>query len=299
MTRVRRPLGCGGRRRSPRYHVADRDVDLRAACRAHQSASPMCSRAISAWCRAIACCCARRTTPMVIAGYLAVIKAGGITVATMPLLRAKELVDHRRRRRRSGSRYATRGSPTRWRRPKPLARELSAHRLFRHDKLDEPRNADGQAWLREVRRLRHGERRRLPDRLHVRHHRRAEGHDAFPARRAGNLRHLFGRHVLQPNANDRFIGSAPLAFTFGLGGHVLFPFRVGATTIQLETAPPDDAAAGDREIPRHDLLHGADRLPCDAAEARSTTTSRACANASRPARRCRRRPSRPGTRRPA
>ena len=41
------------------------------------------------------------------------------------------------------------------------------------------------------------------------------------------------------NRDDRFIGSPPLAFTFGLGGHVLFPFRIGASTIQLETAPPD------------------------------------------------------------
>ncbi len=30
-------------------------------------------------------------TPMMVATYLAVIKAGGITIATMPLLRAKEL----------------------------------------------------------------------------------------------------------------------------------------------------------------------------------------------------------------
>jgi 2-aminobenzoate-CoA ligase len=49
----------------------------------------------------------------------------------------------------------------------------------------------------------------------------------------------YSRHVLQPSRDDRFIGSAPLAFTFGLGGHVLFPFRVGAATIQLPSAPPD------------------------------------------------------------
>ena len=45
--------------------------------------------------------------------------------------------------------------------------------------------------------------------------------------------------MLQPNRDDRFIGSPPLAFTFGLGGHVLFPFRIGATSIQLESAAPD------------------------------------------------------------
>ena len=50
----------------------------------------------------------------------------------------------------------------------------------------------------------------------------------------------YAKYVLQPNRDDRFIGSAPLAFTFGLGGLVLFPFRIGAATIQLEKAPPDE-----------------------------------------------------------
>ncbi len=50
----------------------------------------------------------------------------------------------------------------------------------------------------------------------------------------------YGRHVLRAAADDRFIGSPPLAFTFGLGGLVLFPLRVGASTILLEKAPPDE-----------------------------------------------------------
>ena len=41
----------------------------------------------------------------------------------------------------------------------------------------------------------------------------------------------YGRHVLRADAQDRFIGSPPLAFTFGLGGLVLFPLRVGAASI--------------------------------------------------------------------
>ncbi len=53
----------------------------------------------------------------------------------------------------------------------------------------------------------------------------------------------YGRHVLRAEASDRFIGSPPLAFTFGLGGLVLFPLRVGASTILLEKAPPDDLIA--------------------------------------------------------
>jgi 2-aminobenzoate-CoA ligase len=50
----------------------------------------------------------------------------------------------------------------------------------------------------------------------------------------------YGRHVLKAAASDRFIGSPPLAFTFGLGGLVLFPLRAGAATILLERASPDD-----------------------------------------------------------
>ncbi len=37
------------------------------------------------------------------------------------------------------------------------------------------------------------------------------------------------RHVLKPNANDIVLGSPPLAFTFGLGGLLLFPMSVGAS----------------------------------------------------------------------
>ena len=109
----------------------------------------------------------------------------------------------------------------------------------------------------------------------------------------------YGRHVLRAEPTDRFIGSPPLAFTFGLGGLVLFPLRIGASTVLLEKARARRPAGGDRQPPGHSLLHRADRLSRHARQARRVTTSRRCANASRPARRCRRRPSRPGTRRPA
>ena len=48
----------------------------------------------------------------------------------------------------------------------------------------------------------------------------------------------YGRHVLQPRGEDVFIGSPPIAFTFGLGGLVLFPMRVGAASVLIEQAPP-------------------------------------------------------------
>ncbi|WP_395646966.1 AMP-binding protein [Terricaulis sp.] len=38
------------------------------------------------------------------------------------------------------------------------------------------------------------------------------------------------RHILQPSAGDVFIGTPPLAFTFGLGAGVVFPASVGAAT---------------------------------------------------------------------
>jgi len=49
----------------------------------------------------------------------------------------------------------------------------------------------------------------------------------------------FGRHVLRPTADDVFLGTPPLAFTYGLGGHVLFPMHVGASTLLVERLTPE------------------------------------------------------------
>ncbi|HLJ27474.1 MAG TPA: benzoate-CoA ligase family protein [Candidatus Angelobacter sp.] len=43
----------------------------------------------------------------------------------------------------------------------------------------------------------------------------------------------FSKHVLKPVDEDIFCGSPPLAFTFGLGGLLLFPMRAGASTLLL------------------------------------------------------------------
>ncbi|MGP4019052.1 AMP-binding protein [Saccharopolyspora sp. 5N708] len=53
----------------------------------------------------------------------------------------------------------------------------------------------------------------------------------------------FGKHVLKPNAEDVFTGTPPLGFTFGLGGLVVFPMRVGASSLLLEKVGPDELAA--------------------------------------------------------
>ncbi|HYK28459.1 MAG TPA: AMP-binding protein, partial [Streptosporangiaceae bacterium] len=52
----------------------------------------------------------------------------------------------------------------------------------------------------------------------------------------------FSARVLQPDPDDLFAGTPPLAFTFGLGALVLFPFRVGAATLLLEKATPAELA---------------------------------------------------------
>ncbi|MDB4889954.1 MAG: 2-aminobenzoate-CoA ligase [Gemmatimonadetes bacterium] len=48
----------------------------------------------------------------------------------------------------------------------------------------------------------------------------------------------FPRYVLRPSANDVFCGSPPLAFTYALGGLLLFPLRFGACALLLEQATP-------------------------------------------------------------
>jgi 2-aminobenzoate-CoA ligase len=47
------------------------------------------------------------------------------------------------------------------------------------------------------------------------------------------------KHHLRATDRDLFIGSPPLAFTFGLGGLLLFPLSIGASSVLLEKATPD------------------------------------------------------------
>ena len=49
----------------------------------------------------------------------------------------------------------------------------------------------------------------------------------------------FCRHILEPASDDIFIGTPPIAFTFGLGGLLCFPLSVGASTFLVERATPD------------------------------------------------------------
>ena len=180
-------------------------------------------------------------SPMMVAAYLAVIKAGGVVVATMPLLRAKEIA------------YPITKAKIR------LA--LCDHRLA--EEMEKARPLAGE--LERVVYWGSG----TPDALEALMAKPGYEHFtacdtasddvcliAFTSGTTGEPKgtmHFhrdmlatcdsYGRHVLRAQATDRFMGSPPLAFTFGLGGLVLFPLHVGAATILLERAGPDDLLA--------------------------------------------------------
>ncbi len=46
-------------------------------------------------------------------------------------------------------------------------------------------------------------------------------------------------HTLRASPDDLFTGSPPLAFTFGLGGLLLFPLSIGASTLLVERPAPE------------------------------------------------------------
>jgi 2-aminobenzoate-CoA ligase len=52
----------------------------------------------------------------------------------------------------------------------------------------------------------------------------------------------FSERVLKPTPDDVFTGSPPLAFTFGLGAMLIFPIRAGASTLLIERATPAELA---------------------------------------------------------
>ena len=53
----------------------------------------------------------------------------------------------------------------------------------------------------------------------------------------------FSRHILNLAADDIVCGTPPLAFTFGLGGLLCFPLRTGASTVLAERLTPRDLLA--------------------------------------------------------
>jgi 2-aminobenzoate-CoA ligase len=52
----------------------------------------------------------------------------------------------------------------------------------------------------------------------------------------------FSSRVIKPRQDDVFTGTAPLGFTYGLGALLLFPLRAGASALLLERATPGELA---------------------------------------------------------
>ena len=152
-------------------------------------------------------------------------------VATMPLLRPGELrVDRRDHPARAG---AVR-RPVHRRSDRRAARPADRH-LRPADDLADRRH-------RAVRGGRDRGRRRRAARGHLRHHRRAEDHRALPPRRAGDRGHVLRGTCCGRRRTTCSSARPPLAFTFGLGGELVFPLRAGAATLLVERPTPDELA---------------------------------------------------------
>jgi len=171
-------------------------------------------------------------TPLMVASYLAVMKAGGIAVATMPLLRRRELSFILRKA--------------------AITLALCDHRL-----LDELHGAaDGLTIVPMGGDTADDLTRRMADAPADFAACPTAADDvcliAFTSGTTGTPKatmhfhrdmlavcDAYGRHILRATVDDVFIGSAPLAFTFGLGASVLFPLRAGASVILLEAPTPE------------------------------------------------------------
>jgi len=184
-------------------------------------------------------------TPLLAACWFGVIKAGGIAVTTMPLLRAKEL------------------GPI-------IAKAEVRHALCDAALAEELHLAQAAgAGLQAIRLFNTA----AADGLEAAMTRQPAGFDnvdtaaddtcllAFTSGTTGVPKatmHFhrdvmaacagFPRHILRPQPDDVFIGSPPLAFTFGLGGLLLFPMSVGAAAVLLERAGPAQLLEGVRDF---------------------------------------------------
>jgi 2-aminobenzoate-CoA ligase len=177
--------------------------------------------------------------PMLAACWFAVQKAGAIAVATMPLLRAKELTE-----------VVTKARVTHALCDARLADELAAARpacptlgtvvnfggddpaLERAMALAPPEFADVDTAADDVALIAFtsGTTGKPKGTMHF-HRDVVAICDCFP------------RSTLKPVEDDVFCGTPPLAFTFGLGGMLLFPMRFGASTVLQERLTPETLLA--------------------------------------------------------
>lgn len=169
--------------------------------------------------------------PMMVACWFAVLKAGGIVVATMPLLRSKELTTIIDCAEISIALC-----------DKELEEEMH---LVKSNFLQKT-CFYGNAQLEQLT----ASKPKTFDNFHSKSDSVAligftSGTTGLPKMTTHyhkdilNICEAFPTYSLQPTANDIFTGSPPIGFTFGLGGLVLFPMYYGASTFLIEKPTPD------------------------------------------------------------
>ncbi len=169
--------------------------------------------------------------------WFAVIKAGGVAVTTMPLLRCKELayiVDKAKVEFcLCETRFKDEIEKTRDLAPQLSSvmyygdGELSSLDSLAHTASDKFNNIDTAADDVALIAFTSGTTGKAKATMHF-HRDILAICDAFP------------RHILKADADDVFSGTPPLAFTFGLGGLLLFPMRVGASIAYPEKSGTEE-----------------------------------------------------------
>ncbi|WP_370232537.1 AMP-binding protein [Cognatishimia sp.] len=175
--------------------------------------------------------------PAMVACWLAATKAGAVVVNTMPMLRASELVKYVQKAQISHALCDTRLMED-----MTLCAETCPE-LTRVVGFDGTSNHDAELD-------------RLALEKPVRFDAVATSQDdvaliGFTSGSTGNpkatmhfhrdlliVADSYAKEVLNVQPDDVFVGSPPLAFTFGLGGLAIFPLRFGAAATLLETATP-------------------------------------------------------------
>ncbi|HEX6265462.1 MAG TPA: AMP-binding protein [Burkholderiales bacterium] len=174
--------------------------------------------------------------PMMAACWFAVMKAGGVCVATMPLLRAKELTEVIRKAEISHALCDKRLDAE-------LIAAASTCPTLRHIKFwfdDTPDSLDELSlrqplWFTNAATaaddvaliaFTSGTTGKPKGTVHF-HRDVVAMCDAFP------------RSILRVHRDDVFCGTPPIAFTFGLGGILCFPLRYGASTVLVEKHTPE------------------------------------------------------------
>jgi 2-aminobenzoate-CoA ligase len=169
-------------------------------------------------------------SPLLAACWLAVVRAGGVAVCTMPMLRQRELryiADKARiRLALTDPRLATECEAAMLHREGAEVVHFDVLELMLRGKPDDFPPCDTAADDVAAILFTSGTTGLAKGTLHF-HRDVLAVTDCFP------------RYVLKPRVDDVFAGSPSLAFAYGLGGLLLFPLRFGAATLLLEqTTPP-------------------------------------------------------------